>query len=57
MSPLLQVLGFYFALAFILFPMVAYYFVSKSGQTIGNAWAAGSIVSVILWFVVGKNRV
>jgi hypothetical protein len=53
----LQVMGFYLVLAFVVFPVAAYYFVGKSDQTLGNAWAAGSIVSVLLWFTVGKNRV
>jgi len=57
MSPLLQVMGFYFVLSNILFPAGAYYIVGKDSRTLGNAWAAGSITSVLLWFGVGKNMV
>ena len=55
--PFLQVMGFYFALSNILFPVAAYYLVGKDNRTVGNAQAIGSIASVLLWFGVGRNMV
>ena len=56
-SSLLQVMMFYFGLSYILAPIGAYYLVGKDSLTVGNAWAGGSIVSVILWFTVGRTMV
>jgi hypothetical protein len=53
----LQIMGFYLVLSNILFPLGAYYLIGKDNRTVGNAWAAGSIISVLLWFGVGRNMV
>jgi hypothetical protein len=56
-GPLLQILAFYFVLAFVVFPLIAYFIVGKNSHAVGNGWAVGSIVSVVLWYAVGINRV
>jgi len=53
----LQIFGFYIVLCNIIFPVGAYYLVGKDNITVGNAQAIGSIVSVLLWFGVGRNMV
>jgi hypothetical protein len=54
-DPLLQILAFYFVLAFVVFPLIAYFVFGKNSRSVGDGWAAGSILSVILWFAVGRN--
>ena len=54
-SSFLQVMGFYLGLSYIIAPTAAYYLIGKDNVTVGNAWAGGSIVSLILWFTVGKS--
>jgi hypothetical protein len=53
----LQIMAFYFALAFIVGPVVAYFAFGKNSRSVGDGWAVGSILSVILWFAVGRNMV
>ena len=48
-------MGFYLVLSYIIAPAAAYYLIGKDNVTVGNAWAGGSIVSLILWFTVGKS--
>lgn len=53
----LQIMAFYFVLAFIVFPVIAFFAFGKNSRSVGNGWAAGSILSVILWFAVGRKMV
>ena len=57
LTSFLQVMGFYLGLSYIIAPTAAYYLIGKDNVTVGNAWAGGSIVSLILWFTVGKSIV
>ena len=62
MSPLsnskfLQVMAFYLLLSFIIGPLVGFYTLGKSAVAAGNGWAIGSVLSVILWYSVGKKMV
>jgi hypothetical protein len=56
-AALLQILAFYFVLAFVIFPLIAYFVAGKNSRAVGNGWAVGSIVSVVLWYAVGRNMV
>ena len=53
----LQIMAFYFALAFIIFPVIAFFTFGKNSRSIGDGWVAGSIISIILWFAVGRNMI
>ena len=55
--PFLQVMFFYFILSFVIGPLIGYYFISKTAESMGNGWVLGSIVSIILWYAVGKRMV
>jgi hypothetical protein len=61
MSPKLQmfvgIMAFYALLAYVVFPVGFYYLVEKSLSSAGNGFIVGSVVSVILWLVVGKNLI
>jgi len=54
---LLQVMLFYFALSFIVFPLFAYYTISPTATSLGNGWVIGSIISIILWYTMGQQLV
>ena len=53
----LQIMAFYFVLAFIVFPLIAYFVFGKNSRSLGDGWAVGSIISIILWFAVGRNMI
>ncbi len=48
---------FYAILSYIVFPIGFYYLVNKSAKSAGNGFVAGSLVSIALWFIVGKKLV
>ena len=51
------VMAFYAVLTYILFPAIAYFLFGKTLEAAGNGFIAGSIVSVILWRMVGMGMV
>jgi hypothetical protein len=51
------VMAFYAALTYIVFPAIAYFFFGKTLEAAGNGFIAGSVVSVVLWRMVGKGVV
>ena len=51
------VMAFYAVLTYILFPAIAYFLFGKTLEAAGNGFIVGSIVSVILWRMVGMGMV
>jgi hypothetical protein len=51
------IMVFYAAIAYVVFPIGFYYLIEKSLTSAGNGFIVGSVVAVILWFVVGKNLI
>jgi len=51
------VMAFYAVLTYIVFPAIAYFFFGKTLEAAGNGFIAGSIVSVVLWRMVGTMMV
>ena len=51
------VMVFYAVLTYILFPAIAYFFFGKTLEAVGNGFIVGSIVSVVLWRMVGMGMV
>ena len=49
------IMVFYLLLSFVIFPIGFYYLVKKSLPSAGNGFVVGSILSLILWFSVGRN--
>ena len=56
-SAFLAIMLFYIFLSYLAFPLVFYSFVEKSLVGAGNGFIVGSIVSVLLWVMVGRNMV
>lgn len=48
---------FYVVLTYIIFPAIAYLAFGKTLEAAGNGFIAGSVVSVVLWKVVGMGMV
>ena len=48
---------FYAVLTYIIFPAIAYFLFGKTLEAAGNGFIVGSIVSVVLWKVVGMGVV
>ena len=53
----LSIMLFYIFLSYILGPLLFYNFIQKSYTSAGNGFIAGSIVSIILWIMVGSKMV
>ena len=48
-----QIMFFYAILSCFIMPYIGYYFMGLKG--LGNGYVIGTIVSLILWFSVGKK--
>lgn len=48
---------FYMILSYIVFPAAFYYFAGKSLASAGNGFMVGSVISLALWFLVGRKMV
>jgi hypothetical protein len=51
------VMVFYAVLTYLLFPAIAYFLFGKTLEAAGNGFIVGSVVSVILWRMVGMGVV
>ena len=51
------VMAFYAVLTYLLFPAIAYFFFGKTLEAAGNGFIVGSVVSVVLWRMVGMGMV
>jgi hypothetical protein len=51
------VMAFYAVLTYILFPTIAYFLFGKTLEAAGNGFIVGSVISVILWRMVGMGMV
>lgn len=49
------IMAFYILLSYILFPLGFYYLVGKSLLNAGNGFIVGSVISIALWLMVGRN--
>jgi len=47
----------YSIISYLIVPIAFYYFIDKSLVSAGNGFAVGSIISIILWFMVGSKMV
>lgn len=50
-------MAFYAVLTYILFPVIAYFLFGKTLEAAGNGFIVGSVVSVVLWRMVGMGMV
>ena len=51
------VMAFYAVLTYLLFPAIAYFLFGKTLEAAGNGFIAGSVASVVLWWMVGMGMV
>ena len=51
------IMVFYIILSYVIFPLSFYYLAGKSLTAAGNGFIIGSIVSIILWYNIGKKMV
>jgi len=52
-----SVMFFYAILSYLLGPLIGYYAGGKTLNAAGSGFIVGSLVSIILWFVVGQKMV
>jgi hypothetical protein len=48
---------FYILLSYVIFPLGFYHLVEKTLVSAGNGFVVGSVVSIALWYSVGKHKV
>jgi hypothetical protein len=53
----LYIMAVYIFISYVLGPVAFYYLIDKSLLSAGNGFIAGSILSIILWLVVGSKMV
>jgi hypothetical protein len=51
------IMVFYIILSYVIFPSAFYYLAGKNLTAAGNGFIIGSIVSIILWYNIGKKMV
>ena len=57
MNKFMMIMMFYIFLSYILGPIVGYYSMGKNVKAAGNGFVAGSVLSIILWYMVGQKMV
>ena len=53
----MQIMLFYFFISFIFFPLSFYYLRYKTVESLGQGYVIGSLLSILLWFSVGKYMI
>jgi hypothetical protein len=53
----LYIMAVYIFISYILSPIAFYFFMDKTLLSAGNGFVAGSILSIILWVMVGSKMV
>jgi len=53
----LGIMAFYILLTYILFPLGFYFLIDKTVLSAGNGYILGSLVSLALWIIVGRNMI
>jgi hypothetical protein len=48
-------MAFYMLVTYVLGPVVFYYAFGRTLASAGNGFVAGSILSIVLWFLYGKK--
>lgn len=52
-----SIMAFYVFLSHVLGPLVFYYAIERSLTSAGNGFIAGSLVSIVLWLMVGSKMI
>ena len=53
----MQIMLFYILLSYVIMPSAFYFYNGKSLAAAGNGFVVGSILSLIMWYVAGKNMI
>jgi hypothetical protein len=51
------IMFFYIMLSYVIFPVGFYYLVDKTTRSAGNGFVVGSLVSIVLWIIVGRKSI
>lgn len=54
---LIYIMIFYAILSYIVGPMIGYYTMDRSDISAGDGAVVGSVVTIFLWFMYGRNSV
>ena len=51
------IMAFYALLSYVIFPLGFYYLVKQSLCSAGNGFIVGSVISIVLWLLVGRKLI
>ena len=51
------IMAFYALLSYVIFPLGFYYLVEKSLCSAGKGFIVGSVISIVLWLLVGRKLI
>ena len=54
---LIQIMGFYIVLSYIIGPVLFYFAFGRDLQAAGHGYVIGSILSIILWYKKGSKMI
>lgn len=57
LTTFLYIMAFYIFISYIAGPIIFYYLGGKTLSSAGNGFIVGSILSLILWFMVGSKMI
>lgn len=57
LSKFAMIMLFYIFLSYLLGPVIGYFAFGKSASAAGTGFVIGSIISIILWYMVGSKMV
>ena len=49
------IMTFYSFVSYIIVPIIFYYAFGKTIEAVGNGFVAGSVVTIVLWYLAGKK--
>jgi hypothetical protein len=52
-----MIMIFYIFLSYLIGPVIGYFALGKSSSAAGTGFVIGSIISIILWYMVGSKMV
>jgi hypothetical protein len=57
LSKFSMIMLFYILISYVVGPLIGYYALGKTSAAAGHGFVAGSIVSILLWYLVGSKMV
>jgi len=57
LTKFITIMLFYILISYVVGPIVGYYALGKTSSAAGHGFVVGSVVSILLWYLVGSKMV